>query len=45
MELQIHSGGSRVLHKVGRGEASSQHSGGRAEKIFIAEHNMSYRSA
>jgi hypothetical protein len=41
-EPQIRSGGSRVLHKMDRGEASSQHSGGRVEKIFLVEHNMSF---
>jgi hypothetical protein len=43
-ELQICSGSSRVFHKMGRGEASNQHSSNRTEKIFLAEHNMPVQS-
>jgi hypothetical protein len=42
-KLQIHSGRNRIFYQVDRGEASSQHSSNRAQKIFLAKHNMSLR--
>jgi hypothetical protein len=42
-ELPICSGSSRVFHKMGRREASSQHSSSMAEKILLAEYNMPVR--
>jgi hypothetical protein len=44
-KLQIRSGYSRVLHKVDRREASSQHSHSGGQKVFLAEHNMLIQSA
>jgi hypothetical protein len=44
-KLQICSGGSGILHKVVRGEASSQYSSSGAQKVLLAKYNMSFWSA
>lgn len=44
-KLQVCSGHSWILHKVDRGEASSQYSRSGAQKILLVEHNMSFRGA
>jgi hypothetical protein len=44
-KFQVCSGSSRILHKVDRGEASSQHSRSGAQKVLLAEHITSLRSA
>jgi hypothetical protein len=36
-KLQICSGGGGILHKVDRGEASSQYSSSRAQKVLLAK--------
>jgi hypothetical protein len=44
-KLQVCSSGGRIFHKMDRGKACSQHSSSRAQKIFLAKHNMSFQSA
>jgi hypothetical protein len=44
-KLQVCSGCSQVLHKVDRGKVSSQHSRSGAQKVLLAEHNMTLWSA
>jgi hypothetical protein len=36
---------SRVFHQVDRGETSSQYCSSRAQKVFLAKHNLSLRRA
>jgi hypothetical protein len=44
-KLQICSGGGVILHKVDRGEASSQHSSSGAQKVILAKHNILFWSS
>jgi hypothetical protein len=41
-KLQICSGGCGILHKVDRGEASSQYSSSGAQKVLLAKCNMPF---
>jgi hypothetical protein len=44
-KLQICRGGGGILHKVDRGEASSQYSSSGAENVLLAKYNMPFWSA
>jgi hypothetical protein len=42
VKLHVCSSGSRILHQMDRGEASSQHSSNGAQKVLLEEYNMSF---
>jgi hypothetical protein len=44
-KLHVCSSGSRILHQMDRGEASSQHSSSGDQEVLLVEYNMSFQSA